>query len=49
VPEVSPYKAKDAACGLHDHEDLFFGVSFCEYTLNYLRQSFVAVGRRDGV
>jgi hypothetical protein len=28
VPEISPYKLKNAACGSHDHEDLFFNVSF---------------------
>jgi hypothetical protein len=28
VPEISPHKPKNAACDSHDHEDLFFDVSF---------------------
>jgi glucokinase len=28
APEISPYKVKNAARGPHDHEDLFFNVSF---------------------
>jgi hypothetical protein len=28
VPEISPYKIKNAAYGSHDREDFFFNVSF---------------------
>jgi SAM-dependent methyltransferase len=36
---ISPHKFNDATRGSHDHEDLFFSVSFlCVYTVKNLRQ-----------